>query len=105
MPAALPLNRFRDDTNVLFEAFILSFTVLPILVLIYFYSQLPERIPEYLNLHGDVEVWGRKSLVSVFRLPLMAIDMQMLCVLMKYGLWQGAVARPVQAAETLTIES
>jgi hypothetical protein len=35
----------------------------------------------------------------------MAVDMQMLCLLMKYGLWQGAVAQPVQAAETLTIES
>jgi len=100
-----PPNRFRDHTNVFFEVFILSFTVLPILVLIYFYPQLPGRIPGYLNLHGDVEVWGRKSLASVFRLPLMAVDMQMLCLLMKYGLWQGAVARPVQAAETLTIES
>ena len=105
MSAAPPPNRFGDHTNVLFEAFIFSFTVLPILVLIYFYSQLPERIPEYLNLHGDVEVWGRKSLASVFRLPLMAVDMQMLCLLTKYGLWQGAVARPVQAAETLTIQS
>ena len=105
MSAAPPPSRFRDHTSVFFEAFILSFTVLPILALIYFYSQLPERIPEYLNLHGEVEVWGRKSLASVFRLPLMAVDMQMLCLLMKYGLWQGAVARPVQADETLTIQS
>ena len=105
MSANPPPNRFRDHTNVLFEAFIVSFTVLPILVLIYFYPQLPERIPEYLNLHGDVEVWGRKSLASVFRLPLMAVDMQMLCLLMKYGLWQVGVTQPVQAAETYTFES
>ena len=104
--SANPLtNRFRDHTNVLFEVFILSFTVLPILVLIYFYPQLPERVPEYLNLHGDVEVWGRKSLASVFRLPLMAIDMQMLCLLMKYGLWQGGLVRPAQPAETYAMES
>lgn len=105
MSADPPPNRFRDATNVFFESFILFFTVAPILVLIYFYPQLPERIPEYLNLHGDVEVWGRKSLASVFRLPLMAVDMQMLCLLMKYGLWQGAVARTVQPAETHTLES
>jgi uncharacterized membrane protein len=98
-------NRFRDHTNVIFEAFILSFTVLPILVLIYFYPQLPERVPEYLNLHGEVEVWGRKSLASVFRLPLMAVDMQMLCLLMKYGLWQSGVVRPLQPGETYTLES
>src|SRR5438552_8694016 len=103
-PDPLP-NRFRDQTNVFFEVFILTFTVVPILVLIYFYPQLPGRIPGYLNLHGDVEVWGRKSLASVFRLPLMTVDMQMLCLLMKYGLWQGAVAQPGQPAETHTIES
>jgi uncharacterized membrane protein len=103
--SAAPLpNRFRDHTNVLFEAFILSFTVLPILVLIYFYPQLPERVPEYLNLHGEVEVWGRKSLASAFRLPLMAVDMQMLCLLMKYGLWQSGV-RPLEPGETHAIES
>jgi uncharacterized membrane protein len=96
MSADPPPNRFRDDTNVFFEAFILSFTVLPILVLIYFYPQLPERVPEYLNLHGEVEVWGSKSLASVFRLPLMAVDMQVLCLLMKYGLWQTGVASRVR---------
>jgi uncharacterized membrane protein len=75
--------------------FIAAFTVLPILVLIYFYPVLPERIPEYLNLRGEVEVWGRKGFVSVFRLPLMAIDMQMLCLLTKYGSRQSKKARPV----------
>ena len=79
------LNRFRDHTSVSFEVFIAALTLLPILLLIYFYPSLPERVPEYLNLHGDVEVWGRKSFASVFRLPLMAIDMQLLCLLTKYA--------------------
>jgi uncharacterized membrane protein len=105
MSADPPPIRFADHTNILFEVFIISFTVLPILVLIYFYPQLPERVPEYLNLHGEVEVWGRKSLASVFRLPLMAIDMQMLSLLMKYGLWQGGLVRPAQPAETYAVES
>lgn len=79
-----PPLRFRDYTNLPFEAFIAAFTVLPILVLIYFYHVLPESIPEYLNLRGGVEVWGRKGFASVFRLPLMAIDLQMLCVLIHF---------------------
>ena len=94
----------RDHSNVSFEVFIASFTVLPILVLIYFYPDLPERVPEYLNLKGDVAVWGPKSLASIFRLPLMAVDMQVLCLLMKYGLWQRRTGRSIPLAEKLTIE-
>lgn len=75
------------------SSIIATLTVLPFLVLIYFYPSLPERIPEYLNLRGEVAVWGQKSVLSVFRLPLMALDLQMLCLLMKYGLWQGRSAR------------
>lgn len=96
-------SRFRGHTNVLFELFIATLTLLPFLVLIYFYSSLPERIPEYLNLHGDVAVWGRKSLFSVFRLPLMAVDLQTLCLLMKFGLWQGKVARRAEDTGRLAI--
>ena len=94
-------NRFRDTTSVLFELFIAILTLLPFLVLIYFYSSLPERIPEYLNLHGDVAVWGRKSLFSVFRLPLMALDLQTLCLLLKYGVRQGRATRPAEDIERL----
>jgi uncharacterized membrane protein len=92
-----PLRRFRDYTNLPFEVFIAICTVLPIVVLIYFYPLLPERVPEYLNLHGDVEVWGHKGFASVFRLPLMAIDLQVLCLLTKYGVWQGRPVPPVEA--------
>lgn len=96
-------NRFSDYTNIPFEVFIAAFTVLPILVLIYFYPALPERIPEYLNLRGEVAVWGSKNFVSVFRLPLMAIDLQMLCLLGKYGSWQGKAALPFEQTEKQAI--
>jgi uncharacterized membrane protein len=91
-----PQPQFRDYINLPFEVLIAISAVLPILVLIYFYPTLPERVPEYLNLHGEVEVWGRKGFASVFRLPLMAIDLQMLCLLTKYGLWKGKVAQPFE---------
>src|SRR5438132_6981257 len=95
--------RFCHFTNLPFEILIAAFTVLPILVLIYFYPMLPERVPEYLNLHGEVEVWGRKGIASVFRLPLMAIDLQALCLLTKYGLWQSRPALAVTDVERLGI--
>jgi len=96
-----PSTRFRYQTNFGLEFFIAAFTLLPFLALIYFYSSLPERIPEYLNLHGDVAVWGRKSFFSVFRLPLMALDLQMLCLLTKYGWWQGRAAQSAEDTERL----
>lgn len=98
-----PAPRFRDYTGLPFEVFIATFTVLPILVLIYFYPMLPARVPEYLNLSGEVEVWGRKGFASVFRLPLMAIDLQMLCLLMKYGLWKGKAVLPDEDTKELAI--
>ena len=97
-----PSSRFRDVSNVALELFIATLVLFPFLVLIYFYPGLPERIPEYLNLHGDVEVWGRKNWFSVFRLPLMALDLQLLTVFMKYGLWQKYATQPNQPSEILT---
>jgi uncharacterized membrane protein len=99
MSTHTPHHRFSDYADIPFEVFIATFTVLPILVLIYFYPVLPERIPEYLNLRGEVAVWGRKGFVSVFRLPLMAIDLQVLCLLSKYGLWQSKVTQPFEQTE------
>lgn len=96
-------HRFIDYANIPFEVFIAAFTVLPILVLIYFYPVLPERIPEYLTLRGEVEVWGRKGFASIFRLPLMAIDMQLICLLAKYGLWQSKVTQSFEQTEKYAI--
>src|SRR5687768_7145603 len=92
-------TRFLNYTNLRFEILIAAFTVVPILALVYFYPSLPERLPEYLNLNGEVLVWGRKGFASVFRLPLMAIDLQALCLLSKYGLWRNRLARSVPTAE------
>jgi uncharacterized membrane protein len=76
-------------THLPLEIFVLCLTVLPILVLVHFYQMLPDRVPEYLNLRGEVEVWGQRSFASVFRLPLMALDLQVLCLLTKYGSLQA----------------
>jgi uncharacterized membrane protein len=98
-------SRSRHLSNIALELFIATLVLLPFLILIYFYPSLPDRIPEYLNLHGDVEVWGRKSWFSVFRLPLMALDLQLLTLFMKYGLWQRYASQPNQPSGILTPKS
>ena len=83
--SSLRTQGLRDYTNIPFEIFIAAFSILPFFVLAYFYPQLPERVPLFLNLSGEVAVWAEKSVLSVFRVPLMAVDMQLFCLLMKYG--------------------
>lgn len=83
----------RDLTNIKFEVFIVAFTILPFFILAYFYSLLPERVPQFLTLTGEVETWAKKSVISVFRVPLMAVITQIVLLLMRYGTLQsGALA-------------
>jgi uncharacterized membrane protein len=79
----------RDLTNVKFEIFIAAFTILPFFILAYFYSEIPNRVPLFLNLTGEVATWTGKGLISVFRVPLMGLAMQIVFLLMKYGTVQS----------------
>lgn len=86
------LHPLRSFTTIPFEIFIVVFSILPFFVLAYFYSQLPERVPLFMKLNGEVAVWGEKTLLTVFRVPFMAVVTQAVCLLMKYGSVQsGAI--------------
>jgi uncharacterized membrane protein len=82
MQASPSLRRY---SNRFIETLVVSLTFLPIVILIWFYRQLSEQIPVFLSLTGEVEVWAPKSIASVFRVPAMAIDLQVICLLMKYA--------------------
>ena len=75
----------RDYSSWPFELFVALLTIAPIVILIYFYSQLPAQIPVFLGWRGEVAVWAPKSFASVFRIPAMGLDLQLICLLMKYG--------------------
>ncbi len=88
----------RDLTNIKFEIFIVAFTILPFFMLAYFYSLLPERVPQFLTLTGEVETWVEKSVISVFRVPLMAVVTQIVCLLMRYGTLQSGALVSLEVA-------
>ena len=92
----------RDLTNIKFEIFIVAFTILPFFFLAYFYPLLPERVPQFLTLTGDVRTWAPKSLSSVFRVPLMAVVTQIVCLLMKYGTLQAGALASVEVSHEQT---
>ncbi len=86
----------RNYRNIKFEILIVTLSLVPFLVLTYFYAELPERLPMFLNLKGEVITWTSKSALSVFRLPLMAVVIQVICLLMKYGSVQSASFAPLE---------
>jgi uncharacterized membrane protein len=81
-------QRLSDYTNIPLEILIAVFTILPFIVLAYFYPVLPDRVPLFMNLNGDVAIWVGKSWLTVFRVALMAAITQVFCLLMKYGVLQ-----------------
>jgi len=86
-------HSLRDFTKLPFEVFVLVFSILPFFVLAYFYSELPDRVPLFMKLNGEVAVWGEKTVLSVFRVPLMAVVTQAVCWLMKYGSVQSTASK------------
>lgn len=82
-------RRLRDYTSTLFEVFIVAFTIIPFLVLAYFYQSLPTQVPLFLNLSGEVETWAEKNIVSVFWVPLLALITQVALLIVKYGTVQS----------------
>ena len=85
MSSRIATQSFSVYTNTFFEVLVAILTFAPILILIYFYQALPEQIPVFLNLRGEVEVWAPRSIASVFRVPAMGANLQLICLLMKYG--------------------
>lgn len=91
-------HHLSEYTNVWVEIFVAAFTALPFLVVAYFYPVLPERVPLFMSLNGEVAVWGEKSWLSVFRVALMATVTQVVCLLAKYGAVRDGAASPVGGA-------
>lgn len=82
-------RRLRDYTSTPFEVFIAVFTFVPFPVLAYFYQSLSAQVPLFLSLSGEVETWAATSVLSVFRVPLLAFITQLVLLLVKYGTVQS----------------
>ena len=52
-----------------------------------------------MHLNGEVAVWGEKSWLSVFRVPLLAVATQVVCLLMKYGVVQSEAVLRVESGD------
>lgn len=82
-------RRLRDYTSTQFEVLIATLTIIPFFVLAFFYQSLSAQVPLFLNLSGEVETWAEKSVLSVFRVPLLALLTQVALLIVKYGTVQS----------------
>ncbi len=96
--SALKRRHLSEYTNLYLEAMILCLTVLPSLLLIYYYPQLPEKIPVHWDWRGRPDVWARKSFSTVFSLSMLLIYMQGLFLLVKNGLLSVKMTLPAERA-------
>jgi uncharacterized membrane protein len=97
--SSLKTRRLADYTNLALEIAIVLLTVAPVLLLVYYYPQLPERIPVHWNWRGEPDGWARKSYFVVFSTAAMLVYMQALLVVIKHGLLGVKMTLPAEHAE------
>lgn len=97
--SSLRTRHLADYTNLALEISIVLLTVAPVLLLVYYYPQLPERIPVHWNWRGEPDAWARKSYFVVFSQAAMLVYMQALLVVVKHGLLGVKMTLPAERAE------
>lgn len=96
---ALKTRHLGDYTNLALEIVLVVLTIAPILVLVYYYPQLPERIPMHWNWKGEPDGWARKSYFAVFSLAAMLVFMQALLLAVKHGVLGVKMTLPAEHTE------
>lgn len=97
--SALKTRHLSDYTSLALEISIVVLTIAPVLLLIYYYPQLPERIPVHWNWRGVADGWARKSYFSVFSLAAMLVYMQGLLLAVKHGVLGVKMTLPAEHTE------
>ncbi|HUQ33177.1 MAG TPA: DUF1648 domain-containing protein [Pyrinomonadaceae bacterium] len=97
--SALKTRRLADYTSLALEVAVVVLTIAPVLLLVYYYPQLPERIPMHWNWKGEGDQWARKSYFSVFSLAAMLVYMQGLLLMIKQGVLGVKMTLPAERAE------
>jgi uncharacterized membrane protein len=97
--SSLKTRRLADYTSLALEIAIAVLTIAPILLLIYYYPQLPERIPMHWNWKGEADEWARKSYFAVFSLAAMLVYMQGLLLAVKHGVLGVKMTLPAEHTE------
>ena len=97
--SSLRTRRLKDYTSLGLEVLLVLLTVAPAVLLVYYYPQLPERIPVHWNWKGEPDGWARKSYYSVFSVAATLAYMQGLLLIIKHGLLGVKMTLPAEHTE------
>ena len=97
--SSLKTRHLADYTNLALEVMVVVLTVAPVLLLIYYYPQLPERIPTHWDWRGLPDRWTHKSYFAVFSLAAMLVYLQGLLLFIKHGLLGVKMTLPAEQTE------
>ncbi len=96
--SSLRSRRLSDYTNIALEVMVFVLTIATIALLIYYYPQLPDRIPVRLDSRGEM-VWKTKSFTSIFSTSVLMVYLQGLFLLYKYAMIKATMTLPAERAE------
>jgi uncharacterized membrane protein len=97
--SALRTRRLSDYTRLALEVIVVVLTIVPVLALVYYYPQLPERIPTHWDWRGLPDRWTQKSYFAVFSLAATLVYVQGLLLFIKHGLLGVKMTLPAEHTE------
>lgn len=90
----LRTRRLADYTHLWFEATILLLVGAMFALLLYYYPQLPERMPVHWNPSGEPDRWERKGIASVFFLPALGLYLHAFFLVLKHDIAHAKMTLP-----------
>ncbi len=97
--SSLHTRRLSEYTFFALEVLIVILAIAPVIMLVYYYPALPERVPVHWGVNGQPDGWARKSFSTVFFLPVLAAYLQSWFLLLKYDLAHAKMTLPAEQAE------
>ncbi|MCI0664812.1 MAG: DUF1648 domain-containing protein, partial [Acidobacteria bacterium] len=94
--SSLKTRRLGDYTNGFYEVALSLLLFIPMMVLLWSFSGLPQRIPWLLDSNGQVEGWLNKDIVTVFSLPFLIVYAQGWFLLLKHAMTRATMTLPVE---------
>ena len=96
---SLRTRRLADYTIILLEALLVVLAITPFVILVYYYPSIPERVPVHWGFNGMPDRWARKTLSTVFFIPVLSTYLQSWFLLLKYDLVHAKMTLPADQAE------
>lgn len=97
--APLTVRRLADHTNLFLELMLALALLLPVGLLVYYYPELPEKLPVHWNAKGEPDGWARKSFLTVFLLPVLGVYLSVVFLAVKHGVLQTKLTLPAEQAQ------